>query len=147
TDPTKAVSSFDFNSYGLGNYQLFISALDADNDRDDDALSNGAFVSVTVVDDDNSAPVITLTPATATQNDGQNQIFTWNVTDASNPLAVLVTITKNGNPLTSFTSTSGNYDFNGDGLGVFKMTVTATDNDVDWVGDQMSANDSRTVTV
>ena len=36
---TAANGSFNFDSYGLGNFQIQVSATDADNDRANDALT------------------------------------------------------------------------------------------------------------
>src|SRR5205814_5797156 len=74
--------NFDFTSFGLGTYQIDISATDADNDRANDSLSASASRTVVVSDDDVTPPVITLGGSTGSQTDGENQAFTWNVTDA-----------------------------------------------------------------
>src|SRR5207244_7485717 len=73
---------FDFNIYGLGVYEIHVSATDADADRTGDALSSTASSMVTVTDDDTDAPVIVTGGSIGTENDGQDQNFTWNVDDA-----------------------------------------------------------------
>src|SRR5207248_3121717 len=94
---TDASGSFDFNSFGLGTFAINVSATDADGDRPDDALTSTASQSVTVSDDDTTPPVITLGGSSGAETDGQDQVFTWNVTDADSGLAsVLVSITRDG---------------------------------------------------
>ena len=91
-----ASGSFDFNSYGLGVFAINASATDADNDRPNDSLSNSGARSVTVSDDDTTGPTIVLGGSQGSENDGQKQHFTWNVTDASGPFFTVVTETEVG---------------------------------------------------
>src|SRR5439155_3171431 len=121
--------SFDFNAQGLGTYEMSISASDNDTDWVGDQLSNSASRSVTVSDDDTAAPIINLGGSTGAQNDGQDQNFTWDVSDASGLSNVLVTIRKNGSIIQTFSTANGNFDFNSLGLGTYDITVDAADND------------------
>src|SRR5439155_16554715 len=60
----------------------------------------------------------------------------------------LVTITRNGSTIFSSTSqAAGSFNFDSYGLGTYEMSVSATDNDTDWVGDQLSNSASRSVVV
>src|SRR5207248_1592434 len=145
---TNATGSFDFNSFGLGTYEMHVTATDADNDRADDALTSTASRAVVVTDDDTEAPLITLGGSTGNETDGQDQVFTWSITDAGSGIgSSLVTITKAG--VTIFTSTdlSGSYDFNVLGLGDYSISVTATDADNDRADDALTSTASRSVTV
>src|SRR5207244_3253541 len=114
--------SYDFNSLGLGDYSINVAATDADSDRIGDALTSNASRTVSVSDDDIEAPIITLGGSTRSENDGQDQGFTWNVTDAGSGLgSVLVSITKDGVEVYSSTDASGSYDFNALGLGSYEI--------------------------
>src|SRR2546427_9232829 len=78
-------------------YAINVTATDADADRANDALTSTASRSVTVSDDDTTPPVIVLGGSAGSENDGQDQTFTWNVTDAGSRLgSVPVSITKDG---------------------------------------------------
>src|SRR5438477_24747 len=79
-----ATGSFDFNSFGLGDYQITVSATDADKDWVGDQLSSLASRSVSVSDDDVTPPSIVLSGSSGAQTDGETNSFTWNVIDASN---------------------------------------------------------------
>src|SRR5207247_941802 len=103
--------------------------------RADDALTSTASRIVTVSDDDTDAPVITLGGSTASETDGQDQAFTWNVADASGLLVISVVITKDGNIIHTTNSASGTFDFNSYGTGLFEITVNATDGDSDRAND------------
>ncbi len=145
---TDLSGSFDFNSLGLGDYQISITATDADADRADDAMTSTASQSVTVTDDDTAAPMIDLTGSSGTQNDGQNQVFGWNVTDAGSGLgSVLVSILKDGVEIYSTTDATGTFDFNALGLGIYTINVTATDADADRTSDSLTSTATQTVTV
>src|SRR5207244_1348874 len=105
---TNASGSFDFNAFGLGAYEMHVNATDADNDRLDDARTATAARSVTVSDDDTDAPVITLGGSTGNETDGDNQHFTWLVTDAGSGLSsVTVSITRDGIEIFNSTNPSG----------------------------------------
>lgn len=145
---TTNTGSFDFNSFGPGVYVMTVNATDADNESPGDALSSSATRTVTVTDDDTTAPAIALSGSEGSENDGQDQVFNWNVTETgSPPLTVSVIITKDGNVIQTSTAESGSFDFNSQGLGVFVMTVTASDADNDWASDSLTSNADRTVTV
>src|SRR5205823_2510558 len=140
--------SFDFNAAGLGTYEINVTATDADADRLGDAMTSAASRSVTVADDDTEAPIITLGGSTGSENDGQNQTFTWTVSDAGSGLAsVTVSVTRDGVEFFSSTDASGSFDFNSYGLGTYEIHVSATDADADRIGDAMTSTASRAVVV
>ena len=153
TSATSSLTSgqFDFNSLGLGSYRIVASATDNDNNWTGDKLSASATRQVTVVDDDTSAPVVTLGGSTGTENDGQNQLFTWTMADASGVSSASAELQKlsGSSWVTLATSSSANsqFDFNSYGLGTYRIIASATDNDNDWTGDKLSASTSRQVTV
>src|SRR5205823_4008330 len=98
TDLSQAVGSFNFDSYGLGTFAISVSATDNDSDRAGDAATSSASRSVNVSDDDIAPPEITLGGSQNTEDDGQNQVFTWDVSDTGSGLdSVAVTVTQNGN--------------------------------------------------
>src|SRR5687768_10627855 len=148
---TAASGSYDFNSLGLGTYEISLSATDADTDWTGDQLSNLGTRTVTVSDDDVAGPVIVITGSQGSENDGQTQVFNWNVTDAGSGLSALsIVITRDGDTIFSTTDlaqASGSFNFNSYGLGEFKIEISATDNDTDSAGDKLSAQGSRSVTV
>jgi hypothetical protein len=123
---SSASGNFDFNGLGLGTYDISVSATDNDTDWVGDQLSNLGTRSVSVSDDDDTMPTILLGGSEGNETDAQNQMFTWNVTDASGLSSVLVTITQDGNVVQSFNSASGSFDFNSLGL-AFEINVSATD--------------------
>jgi uncharacterized protein (DUF2249 family) len=103
---------------------------------------------VTVIDDDTTAPAIALSGSQGNENVGQDQVFSWNVTETgSTPATVSVIITRNGTQIHTSTSATGSFDFNSQGLGEYVMTVTATDADNDAASDSLTSTDTRTVTV
>ena len=126
---------------------VIVSATDADTDWSGDQSSNDGSRTVVVTDDDTAAPVINLGGSQTAENDGQNQHFTWNVSDFSGLASLLVTVTKNGGTIFTSAAASGSFDFNSFGLGTYEITVNATDADTDWTGDQLSNSASRSVTV
>jgi cyclophilin family peptidyl-prolyl cis-trans isomerase len=145
---TTATGNFDFNSFGAGTYVMTVTATDADNESPGDALTSSATRTVTVIDDDTTAPAIALSGSQGNENDGQDQVFSWNVTETgSTPATVSVIITRNGTQIHTSTSATGSFDFNSQGLGEYVMTVTATDADNDAASDSLTSTDTRTVTV
>ena len=118
--------------------------------------TNTATASISVTDDDGAPPLVILGGSSGTETDGQNQVFTWDITDASGIIAHQITVTRNGsNILTqnfpnSFQNsvTGGVFNFNSHGLGTFVLTVSATDADNDRPGDSLTTNAlTRTVVV
>jgi hypothetical protein len=103
-----------------------VSATDADSDRTGDSATNTASRSVTVSDDDAAQPLISLNGSLGAENDGQNQNFTWSVSDASGLSSYSVTITRNGATLFSGNA-DGSFDFNSYGVGTYELSVSATD--------------------
>jgi hypothetical protein len=134
--------------YGLGTYEFIVTVVDDDNDWDSDRLSTSASRTVTVIDDDTAGPAIKLGGSEGNESDDQNQLFTWNIMDASGIAARQVSITRNGgNIFTQNSSDSGSFDFNNFGTGEYVITVSATDADNDRPGDSLSSAASRTVIV
>ena len=66
--------SFDFNEYGLGNYQITIAAIDNDTDRTGDQLSSTESRIVNVINTD-PCPSLTVTTPAAERNEGSPLIF------------------------------------------------------------------------
>src|SRR5204863_291046 len=98
--------------------------------------------------DDTTPPVITLGGSNGLENDGQNQFFTWDVTDAGSGLgSVSVTITQDGTTIFTSTNATGTFNFNSYGLGMFQISVSATDADNDRANDSLSSSDSRSLAV
>jgi cyclophilin family peptidyl-prolyl cis-trans isomerase len=145
---TAASGTFNFNSFGTGDFVMTVSATDADNDWSGDSMTSNDNRTVTVTDDDTVAPTIILAGSQGSETDAQDQTFSWDVTDAGAGVGpVTVTITQDGNTIQSSTTATGTFDFNSFGPGVFAMTISATDADNDWVGDALTSNDNRSVTV
>src|SRR5213076_2571573 len=117
---TDASGSFNFNTYGLGTFAINVTTTDADNDRANDALTSTASRTVTVGDDDITPPVILIGGSSGAENDGQDQHFTWNISDAGSDLASLdVTITRDDGTgpvviyhTNNLADASGSFDFN-----------------------------------
>src|SRR5204862_4408348 len=82
--------NFNFDSHGVSIYTITVNATDADTDWTGDKSSSSASQSVTVSDDDTAGPVIVLGGSSGSQNDGQIQSFTWNVSDVSGLSALSV---------------------------------------------------------
>lgn len=146
--------SFNFDDRGLGLFTIEVCATDGDNEWTGDGAKSTATDSVTVTDDDAVGPVITIAGASAiatgnAQLDNAVQCFTWSVTDTSGVFNVTVTIKQNGTTIftSNSTTTSGSYNFDAKGLGLFTIEVSATDNDGEWVGDKATSTATDSVTV
>lgn len=142
--------NFDFEDLGPGTYTLTATATDGDNDRTGDAASTSSSVIATLTDDDTKAPAITITGSQGEESAEAQQRFTWYVSDDSNSTSQVV-ITKNGTPILTRNYSEDvdqdTFDFNSFGLGTYVITVTATDQDTDRPGDQLSSTATRTVNV
>jgi uncharacterized repeat protein (TIGR01451 family) len=142
---TNADGSFDFNAFGPGIFEMTVSATSTLS------YSSTASRSVTVTDDDTASPLTVLGGSSGTEIEPDHQEFTWSVSDASGLSAVSAELTQDSGsgPMLIDTSSaaSGTFDLDVYGLGVFTMTVSATDDDNDWIGDALNAVDSRDVTV
>src|SRR5439155_24230257 len=133
-------------TYGMGTSGTNTTATDANTARFKYALTSTASRSVSVSDDDTEAPIITLGGSSGAENDGQDQSFTWTVTDAGSGLgSVLVSITRDGVEVFSSTDASGAFDFNALGLGTYAINVTATDADSDRIADAMTITSARSI--
>jgi len=102
---------------------------------------------VSVNDDDITPPTIVLGGSQGVEAEALDQVFTWDVSDASELSSVQVAVTRDG--VTVFTSraANGSFDFNELGTGVFELLVTATDADADREGDSLTTTQSRSATV
>src|SRR5205085_880174 len=129
-------------------YQVSVTATDADSDWVGDSLTSNASRSVSVSDEDITPPVIVLGGSTGSETYGQDQVFTWSISDAGSGIgSALVTITRDGSTIFTSSDLSGSYDFNALGLGAFAIKVTATDADNDRVDDALTSTASRSVSV
>ena len=135
--PVDAIGSLDINLLGIGNYQVTVTATDADEDRADDQLTATVTTSFTITDDDTEAPTITLgnvSPAV----DGDDNVVTWEITDDSGISQVLASISRDGTVLRSGPVADGvtSFDLNEFGTGTYTVSIEADDADGDWVGDR-----------
>src|SRR5439155_893817 len=120
TDLANAVGSFDFNTYGLGTFMLDVTAIDADADRADDALTSSATRSVNVTDDDIQAPNIVLGGSEGVESDGDTNYFTWDVSDGGSGIGELSVIVRRNGAIIYETHDLGNCidSFNFDSYGL-----------------------------
>ncbi|MFO0906171.1 MAG: PEP_CTERM-anchored TLD domain-containing protein [Pirellulales bacterium] len=141
--------SVNLNTFGLGTYVISGTVTDNDSDRGAvDRLTTTGSRTVTVTDDDTVAPVVNVGGSSGSEFVSANQVFTWNISDATSGIgSSSVEVRKNGSLIFSTASTSGSFDFNSYGPGVFTMDVSATDGDADWTGDSLTNTASRSVTV
>ncbi len=139
--------SFNFDSQKLGTFLITATATDSDADWTGDALTFTSTRSVTVSDDDIVAPNVVLGGSTGTQTELDTQEFTWNASDSSGLVGVSVTVKKDGVAIFTSNAVSGSFNFDGQGIGFFRITVVADDNDFDWAGDRLRRSVSRSVTV
>ena len=146
-------SSFNFDSYGPGLYELFVTT---NQPTGSDA---SAYDHVVVEDDDDSPPSISLGGSSGRENHNDLQLFTWDVTDPSGVGSVNVAITKTESSFdtqihTASTAT-GSFNFDSYGPGTYSISVSAADADSDWDSPATShpddasepANVTRTVVV
>jgi hypothetical protein len=143
------LGSINFDTFGLGVYELAITATDADNDGPGDSATSSLSDFVTVTDDDVLPPVIVIGGSSGTETDIVVNEFNWTTSDPSGVSAVTATITRDGVPVPALNSTAlnGSINFDDYGPGVYVITVTATDADNDWSGDMSTTSALRTVTV
>ena len=155
---SSAVSgSFNFDSLGVGTFQIQVTARDADNDHPFDQIGLSGSRTMTVTDDDTNGPTTIIrnasgaeiTDSAVSEGSGLTNAFHWEVGDASGLSIVRVTVYKDAVAVTSFAAgPSGSFNLDGLGLGVFDILVTATDNDVDWgPGDRLSRSVGGRITV
>ncbi|MEM8672175.1 MAG: tandem-95 repeat protein [Planctomycetota bacterium] len=138
----------DFNSQGIGSFRIEVIAID----------SNGAVVSVVqlveVMDDDVDSPIVEIAGSNGTELEIDTNEYSWTVEDASGLSAFSVTVTRdNGDgPVAIFSTTdiadsTGSFNFDDYGVGIYEVLVVATDADGDWAGDAASSNAGRTSVV
>ena len=141
-------SSFNFDSYGPGLYELFVTT---NQPTGSDASANDFVVGE---DDDDSPPSISLGGSSGTQNHNDLQLFTWDATDPSGVGSVNVAITKTESSFdtqihTANTAT-GSFNFDSYGPGTYSISVSAADADSDWddlaTPDPDDASESANVT-
>lgn len=149
TNPSGTVN---FDSFGVGNFVLEVTAKDADNDWSGDGASTSNATFAGIVDDDTADPLITIGGPSSVapggiQADGDTQRFDWAVSDPSGVSAVLVNLRRNGTIVLTSTAVSGFFNFDAFGGGDYLLEISATDNDNDWVGDQKTGALSKAVRV
>lgn len=140
------VSSLDLDSEGPGEYEITVTAIDADNDWVGDKLDSTSSATFTITDDDTAEPTITLN--VPDESDGSNNVVSWEIVDASGLDMVAATITRNGLVIADGPiQPGGDFDVNSLGLGTYQITISATDADNDWVGDELTSTASAEFTV
>jgi hypothetical protein len=148
---SQAAGSFNFNDRGAGTYLLTVTAFDNDNDYAGDGASITVTRTIIVLDDDTDPPVVQITGSSGLEHDGQEQYFSWDITDASGLSFVSVTIVRNNGGMNSTVHTSsspaGTFNFDHLGLGTYLITIIATDNDDDVQFDKSTITVTRSVTV
>jgi len=133
--------TYEFDDQGEGTYQLNVLAIDDDSDWIGDSLQATATRSVTVVPGE-SAPTIVVSGSSGDQLDSEQQLFSWEITDVNGDLdSSIVSILHDGVEVATSTDSMGQFTFDGLGLGLFTMLVTAEDS----LGQQSTAE--RTVVV
>jgi hypothetical protein len=143
--PAPASGTF---SYGpeLGVYTATLTVTDDDNDRPGDSLSFSTSKSVTVVDDDTTAPTVAFDePRLATLLDSSTGPLTWGY--AADVGTARLTVSRNGTVLFDGPAPAGGEYNYGNELGNYTATLTVTDNDNDRAGDSLSASTSKSWTV
>lgn len=136
-----AVSSYNLDTSGVGDYRITINATDDDKDSGlSDQLSSESTLEFRILDDDTTPPVVLLN--TPNGDDGQDNVASWEVRDTSAASVVNVVVTKAGQSVFDSESQdlTGEFDLNGLGPGDYEVTVSATDGDSDWVGDELDAS-------
>ncbi|MEZ6115796.1 MAG: Ig-like domain-containing protein [Pirellulaceae bacterium] len=134
------------NSLGLGTFQLSVTA------RDSGGLTSTAVRTFTRVDDDTSGPSISFTNA-VNQNDGQDNIVGWNISDSSGIASRAVRLysgSGTGGPtiFSNSSSNSGSFNLNLLSPGAYTISATATDDDTDrGVADRSSFQSMRTFSI
>ena len=150
---------FNFDALGLGTYVVTVTASDADSDLLGDSLNGMATRSVTIIDDDAVAPIITLAGSTGIDVSSLIQKFTWTIQDEDgffvrtvSNIEVSITRDAGSGPQVIFHTTDlaqafGNFNFDSFGAGIYEITASATDADNDWLGDRLTSSASRRVEV
>lgn len=131
-------------SDGPGSYRLRVRATERP-DNTFPTVSREVYSGyLNVVDDDTANPSIVVGGSSGTEVAAGDQHFTWSISDASGSTSD-VTVLKNGQPLFSrhYTTDVGSdsFDFNSYGVGSYTLSITATDNDTDRTGDQLTATE------
>ena len=132
-----ASSGLDMNSFGPGTYQILVEAIDGDDDWNEDSLTSASAVTeFTIVDDDTEGPAIVV--SAPNQDDGANNIISWEVSDESGLTSVAAQIFQDEQLIfDSDVNATGEFDLNSFGTGNFRLSISATDADNDWLGDRM----------
>lgn len=132
--------SYSFDNFGLGKFQVEIVA--------NGYKRTSWRESITVSDEDLSAPTIILGGSSGTISDQQSRQFEWSASDASGLSSVSAVVTGPSGRLFSSSDPAGLYSLNSQGPGNYRITVNAIDADNDWSGDKKTAaQKTRAVTV
>ncbi|MGC4006025.1 MAG: hypothetical protein QM811_24050 [Pirellulales bacterium] len=154
-EPTSGVP-FNVNAgnlaatYGLGAYQVAITARDGDNDRENDvSTSTYTTYAFSIVDDDTTGPTVTLGGSAGTETTSATQSFSWSAADPSGISKMNVVVRMGTNIIFSSSSEtpSGVFNFDAYGAGTFTINVTAYDADADVAADQSFTKAMRSVVV
>ena len=142
-------NTVDIVPFGLGAFTLTVTATDGDADWAGDASTTTRSHSITIVDDDTTAPTIAFYRPTATNlPEGAERVFEYEAIDASGIASVSYVLTRGTEVVATGTGPQrGTVDFSGMGFGTFTLTVTAVDGDADRPDDSTSGTASKTVVV
>lgn len=144
--PVELEGEFDLAPFGPGDYRITINAVDGDNDYPGDQLTNIHSVLFTINDDDVDPPEVVIIPSIS--SDGANNIVEWRSIDDSGISSVLVNVFKNDELIhENTTDSNGSFDLNEQGIGEYRVTVSATDADTDRDNDQLTQEVERTFSI
>jgi len=136
-----ARGNFNFDRLGLGQFTIDVTATDAEGS------TSTASQTVTVSDDDVTGPVIALRGSTGNELTSDTQQFGWDVSDDTGLSSVDVSVTRNGDLIFTSSSAAGLFNFDGQGVGNYVISVSATDADLDFAGDASASAATRSVSV
>ena len=151
-------NSVDLNGYGLGTFRLYLTATDNDYDgaRSADRASSYLYTnSFTIYDDDTSGPSIIFSNA-VNQNDSQDNIVGWDITDPSpnsgiwSRTVLLYSGSGTGGSIlfSDTSSNTGSFNLNSLSPGTYTIWAKATDNDTDLGSvDRLTTTTSRVFTI
>ncbi|MCS7470620.1 PKD domain-containing protein [Stieleria sp. ICT_E10.1] len=137
------LSPTDFADFGLGNYRTSITV----NDQTSRSVTSISPV-INVVDDDSAGPLITLTDhfgrslseVGVESSHGESPSINWDISDFqifdgrntdSGISSSSLIVTRNGTPFFTSTDVAGSLDLTGAGPGLYEVSLTASDNDLD----------------
>ncbi len=126
---------YDFNDLAAGTYTFEVLA--------NGYLSTKWSESITIVDEDQAAPFLTLSGSRGTVSDQQSREFTWSAADVSGISTASAIVTGPTGQLLTSSDQSGSFSLNSYGPGTYQIKFDATDADADWTGDQKSAAQAK----